>query len=87
MVTNFRPLFVVSNLLFFVVMCSVRRKLSVASLFHVKIETKVRHDIAMVCRDILRMCCDVGFAGIIQRKIEIPQLNTMFDRYIFITHY
>ena len=27
------------------------------------------------------------FAGIIQRKPGIAQLNTMYDRYIFITHY
>ena len=30
---------------------------------------------------------DAPIAGIIQRKPGIAQLNTMYDRYIFITHY
>ena len=30
---------------------------------------------------------NVAAEGIIQRKSGITQLNTMYDRYIFITHY
>ena len=37
--------------------------------------------------DLKRVRRDEGIEGIIQRKPGIAQLNTMYDRYIFITHY